>query len=252
MTAATIIFGNLAALGQQNVKRLIGLSGVSHAGFLMLGVIAALHPAQKRSTRFIFISSSTCSPRSRCSASWPIWRASDDADQELDHYGDLAKQNPFLAAVLAVGLGSLAGIPPLAGFMGKLFVFVAAFKAGLYALLGICDLGRRGLDLLLFRLDQGRVLPGVAGAARPKAKSTRPGRTPRDDGRSVQFSVGARLGVDRARFLSGADHGLDCGCLNALRTLRGSGLAVAIAVLAFRWSLLGVRLQQRYVCRLSA
>jgi NADH-quinone oxidoreductase subunit N len=52
------------------------------------------------------------------------------ADQELDHYAGLAKENPFLATVLAVGLGSLAGIPPLAGFMGKLFIFIAAFQAG--------------------------------------------------------------------------------------------------------------------------
>jgi NADH-quinone oxidoreductase subunit N len=54
----------------------------------------------------------------------------DDADQELDHYAGLAKENPFLATVLAVGLGSLAGIPPLAGFMGKLFIFMSAFEAG--------------------------------------------------------------------------------------------------------------------------
>ena len=54
----------------------------------------------------------------------------DDSDQDLDHYAGLAKENPFLATVLAVGLGSLAGIPPLAGFMGKFLVFVAVFKAG--------------------------------------------------------------------------------------------------------------------------
>jgi NADH-quinone oxidoreductase subunit N len=60
-----------------------------------------------------------------------------DADQELDHYANLAKEHPFLGAVLAIGLGSLAGIPPLAGFIGKLFIFVAAYKAGLYWLLAV-------------------------------------------------------------------------------------------------------------------
>jgi NADH-quinone oxidoreductase subunit N len=54
----------------------------------------------------------------------------DDSDQQLDHYAGLAKENPFLATVLAVGLGSLAGIPPLAGFVGKLLVFIAVFQAG--------------------------------------------------------------------------------------------------------------------------
>jgi len=64
-----------------------------------------------------------------------------DTDQELDHYSGLARDNPFLATVLAVALGSLAGIPPLAGFMGKLFIFIAAFKASLYGLLAIAIIG---------------------------------------------------------------------------------------------------------------
>ena len=65
----------------------------------------------------------------------------DDSDQELDHYSGLAQENPFLATVLAVGLGSLAGIPPLAGFMGKLFVFIAAFQSGARWLLVIAASG---------------------------------------------------------------------------------------------------------------
>jgi NADH-quinone oxidoreductase subunit N len=65
----------------------------------------------------------------------------DDSDQELEHYSGLAKDSPFLATVLAVGLGSLAGIPPLAGFMGKLFVLMAAFQSGARWLLAIAALG---------------------------------------------------------------------------------------------------------------
>lgn len=140
MTAATIIFGNVAALGQQNVKRLIGLSGVSHAGYLMLGVIAAgTQPQAVNAVHFyLFV---------YLLASFAVFgvmthlAGTDDTDQQLDYYGDLAKQNPFLATILAVGLGSLAGIPPLAGFIGKLMVFVAAYKAGLYSLLVISVLG---------------------------------------------------------------------------------------------------------------
>jgi NADH-quinone oxidoreductase subunit N len=59
----------------------------------------------------------------------------------LEHYQDLARTRPFLGGVLAFGLGSLAGIPPLGGFIGKLFIFIAAFQAGLYGLLGISVLG---------------------------------------------------------------------------------------------------------------
>ncbi len=136
MTAATLIFGNVAALGQQNVKRLIGLSGVSHAGFLLLGVIASF-TAPSAATAvyfylFVYLLASFAVFGVMTHVAGP-----DDTDQQLDYYGDLAKENPFLGAVLAVGLGSLAGIPPLAGFIGKLLVFIAAYQAGLLWLLGV-------------------------------------------------------------------------------------------------------------------
>lgn len=143
MAAATILFGNIAALTQHNVKRLIGLSGVSHAGFLLLGVVAAgnaaVAPLATGAIYFYLFA--------YLIASFAVFgvmthvAGANDADQELDHYTGLAKQNPFLAAVLAVGLGSLAGIPPLAGFMGKLLVFVAAYEAGLRCLLFIAITG---------------------------------------------------------------------------------------------------------------
>lgn len=140
MAAATIIFGNIAALTQHNVKRLIGLSGVSHAGFLLLGVIAAPTSAMATGAIYFYLFAYLI-------ASFAVFgvmthlAGTNDADQELDHYTGLSKESPFLAAVLAVGLGSLAGIPPLAGFMGKLFVFIAAFQAGARALLAIAALG---------------------------------------------------------------------------------------------------------------
>ncbi len=143
MAGATILFGNIAALTQHNVKRLIGLSGVAHAGFLLLGVVAAGTPAiAPLATGAIYFYL-----YAYLIASFAVFgvmahvAGADDADQELDHYTGLAKQNPFLATVLAVGLGSLAGIPPLAGFMGKLLVFIAAFEAGARCLLFIAIAG---------------------------------------------------------------------------------------------------------------
>jgi NADH-quinone oxidoreductase subunit N len=65
----------------------------------------------------------------------------DDTVNELDQYDKLARERPVLGAVLAVGVGSLAGIPPLAGFMGKLLIFVAAFQAHLYGLLAVAIVG---------------------------------------------------------------------------------------------------------------
>ncbi len=140
MAAATILFGNIAALTQHNVKRLIGLSGVSHAGFLLLGVIATRSSPMAMGAVYFYLFAYLL-------ASFAVFgvmthlAGDDDADQELEHYAGLAKQSPFLATVLAVGLGSLAGIPPLAGFMGKLFVFIAAYQSGARWLLAIAAIG---------------------------------------------------------------------------------------------------------------
>jgi len=140
MAAATLIFGNLAALTQHNVKRLIGLSGVAHAGFLLVGVVAAKDAPMAVGAIYFYLFAYLI-------ASFTVFgvmahvAGPDDADQELDHYAGLVKENPFLATVLAVGLGSLAGIPPLAGFMGKLFVFVGAFQAGHGTTLAIAIVG---------------------------------------------------------------------------------------------------------------
>jgi len=140
MAGATILFGNLAALTQHNVKRLIGLSGVSHAGFLLLGVAATARTPLAAGAVYFYLYAYLL-------ASFAVFgvmahlAGPDDANQELEHYAGLAKENPFLGAVLAVGLGSLAGIPPLAGFTGKFLVFTAAYQAGLHGLLGIAIAG---------------------------------------------------------------------------------------------------------------
>jgi NADH-quinone oxidoreductase subunit N len=140
MAIATILFGNLAALTQHNVKRLIGLSGVSHAGYLLIAVIAANSQPLAVGAVYFYLFAYLL-------ASFAVFgvmthvAGPNDADQDLDHYTGLAKSHPFLGAVLAIGLGSLAGIPPLAGFMGKLFIFIAAFKAGLYTLLAVAIVG---------------------------------------------------------------------------------------------------------------
>jgi NADH-quinone oxidoreductase subunit N len=136
MAAATIIFGNLAALKQNNVKRLIGLSGVSHAGFILLAVASAAYvPSAVGAVYFYLIVYLIAS--FAVFGVMTVLAGPDDTEQELSDYCGLAKKSPFLAGVLACGLGSLAGIPPLAGFMGKLFVFTAAFKAGHYGLLAV-------------------------------------------------------------------------------------------------------------------
>ena len=124
----------------------------------------------------------------------------DDADQELDHYAGLGKESPFLATVLAVGLGSLAGIPPLVGFMGKLFIFIAAFQAGHGTTLAVAVVG----VVLSIYYYFGWIKAAFFETWTPPADAAplRPARTP------VGFVAGidarrARAWIGRAGILSG-------------------------------------------------
>jgi NADH-quinone oxidoreductase subunit N len=140
LAASTIIFGNLSALKQRNTKRLMGLSGVSHAGYLLIGVVASLTVPWAAGAVWFYLFTYLLASMAVFGVMAYV-AGPDDSGEELDHYERLARERPFLGAVLAVGVGSLAGIPPLAGFMGKLLLFLAAFQAHLYSLLVVAVVG---------------------------------------------------------------------------------------------------------------
>ncbi len=140
LAAATIIFGNLSALTQRNTKRLMGLSGVAHAGYLLIGVVASFTVPWAAGAVWFYLFTYLLASMAVFGVMAYV-AGPDDSGEELDHYARLARERPFLGAVLAVGVGSLAGIPPLAGFMGKLLLFLAAFHAQLYGLLAVAIVG---------------------------------------------------------------------------------------------------------------
>lgn len=136
----TLIFGNLAALGQRNVKRVMGQSGVAHAGILLMGVLASFHVDWAIGAVLFYLVTYAIASFGVFEVMAHVADATDD-DQELDHYDDLLKKDAFLGGTLLVSLGSLAGIPPLAGFVAKLLIFIAAFQAGLYTIFAIALAG---------------------------------------------------------------------------------------------------------------
>ena len=140
MAAATIIFGNLSALTQRNDKRLMGVSGISHAGYLLVGVVASLTIPMATGAIWFYLFAYMLASMAAFGV-MAYLGVTEDAGQEIDTYHRLAKDHPFLGGILAVAVGSLAGIPPLAGFMGKLLIFVAAFQAHLYGLLAVAIIG---------------------------------------------------------------------------------------------------------------
>jgi NADH-quinone oxidoreductase subunit N len=140
LAGATIVVGNFSALKQHQAKRLMGMSGVSHAGYLLIGVVASFSVPWATSAVWFYLFTYLLASMAVFGV-MAYLAGPDDTDQDLEHYEGLAKEHPFLGTVLAIGVGSLAGIPPLAGFMGKLLLFIAAFQAHLYGLLAVAIAG---------------------------------------------------------------------------------------------------------------
>ena len=131
LAIASMVLGAFAAIGQQNIKRLMAYSSIGHMGFALVGFAAASEAGVASvilyMTLYVVMTLGTfaCILSMR-QDSGPVERISDLAG--------LSQTRPFMAFCLAVMMFSLAGIPPMAGFFGKLFVFRAAIDAGLYAL----------------------------------------------------------------------------------------------------------------------
>lgn len=136
----SILFGNITALSQYNVKRLMGLSGISHAGYLLVGVVASFY-VELAVPAIVFYLFTYLLGSFAVFCVMAHLSGEEDAEQELDSYDKLAKNSPFLAGVLTMGIGSLAGIPPLVGFIGKVLIFIAAYQAKLYVLLAVSIVG---------------------------------------------------------------------------------------------------------------
>ncbi len=139
---ATMIVGNLLALPQRSVKRMLAYSSIAHAGYLLVGVVSA----KVEGTRSIalagvlFYLAAYTATAVGAFAVVGTMEAKNNGDEEpkrawdLDRYSGLARKNPALAFAMTVFLLSLAGVPPTAGFVGKLYIFKAAVGAQLYPL----------------------------------------------------------------------------------------------------------------------
>jgi len=127
LAIATMVLGNLAALPQTNVKRLLAYSSVAHAGYLLIGV-AAGGPAGTAAVLF-YLAVYGAMNLGAFGVLVLLDRRGEEADR-LDDLAGLAGRAPWAAWALAVCLVSLAGLPPAGGFIGKLYLFRAALGAG--------------------------------------------------------------------------------------------------------------------------
>ncbi len=125
IAALTMTLANTTALFQTNFKRMMAYSSISHAGYLLLAILAIGTAGADNALMFYLL---TYSVATICAFGAYIVVAEQKGDGSFAAFNGLSKQNPFLAAVLAISMLSLAGIPPLAGFFGKYFLFTAAFE----------------------------------------------------------------------------------------------------------------------------
>jgi NADH-quinone oxidoreductase subunit N len=128
---ASMALGSFAAIGQRNIKRLMAYSSIGHMGFALVGLAAGT--AEGAQGVLVYIAIYVAMTLGSFAVILAIKRNGQNFELISDFAG-LSRTNPLLAFFFAMLLFSLAGIPPLAGFFAKFYVFVAAIKAGLFAL----------------------------------------------------------------------------------------------------------------------
>ena len=150
LAAASMTIGNLAAIGQSNIRRMFGYSTIAHAGYILVGIAAAVKTSGGDSGGPEFVSIGLNSVlfylaayvAANLTAFFAIIAISQRTGSDLiEGYGGLVRRAPFLAVALTLALVALIGVPPTSIFIGKLVIFTAAVKSGLVwlAILGVIN-----------------------------------------------------------------------------------------------------------------
>jgi NADH-quinone oxidoreductase subunit N len=125
--AATMIYGNIAALTQDNVKRMLAYSSIAHAGYALLGLVAANEMGAWAMVMYLFVYAFM---NLGAFGFVILLESKGYAGERIGDYAGLARRHPGAALGMLVFMLALAGIPPTAGFMGKLYLFAAAVEGG--------------------------------------------------------------------------------------------------------------------------
>ena len=131
LSIASMIFGAVAAIGQTNIKRLIAYSSISHIGYTLAGLATASNEGIQSSIIYISIYVVMNLALFCCLL---MLRRKDQYYEDISDLSGLSKNHPMLSLCLLVILFSLAGIPPLAGFFAKFYVFIAVLEQSMYFL----------------------------------------------------------------------------------------------------------------------
>ncbi len=131
LAIASMVLGAFAAIGQTNIKRLMAYSAIGHVGFALVGLASGTETGVQGVIIYLVIYLAMTVGTFGCILAM---RTPDGMVENISDLAGISRTNPVMATALAIMMFSLAGIPPLAGFFAKFYVFSAAIQAGLYPL----------------------------------------------------------------------------------------------------------------------
>ena len=127
VAALTMTVGNVTAVLQHNIKRMLAYSSIAHAGYLLVGMVAG--GEMGGSAVLFYLIAYALMTLGAFAVVIAIGRRG-EPNENLDDYAGVGFRSPFLGMAMAIFMLSLAGVPPFAGFVGKFYVFSAAVKSG--------------------------------------------------------------------------------------------------------------------------
>jgi NADH-quinone oxidoreductase subunit N len=137
VAVATLTIGNLAAINQTNVKRLLAYSSISHAGYMLLGLVAGNQTGINGIAVYVMVYTFMTLGAFLVVVAL---RRKHIIGEDLDDFAGLMHKSPGYAVLMLIFLLSLAGIPPTAGFLGKYYIFLALIQTGHYTLAVVATL----------------------------------------------------------------------------------------------------------------
>jgi NADH-quinone oxidoreductase subunit N len=163
ISVLTMTLGNIAALTQNNLKRMLAYSSIAHAGYIMMGAVVLTGEGLKSILIYLFVY------LFMNLGAFLVVTIIYDSDKtfEIDDYNGMFKRSPFVAAAMAIFMLSLIGIPPFSGFMGKLYVFGSVIDKGLYWFAAIGALNAAVAAFYYMRVLKAMLIEDGSGSTAP-------------------------------------------------------------------------------------
>lgn len=164
LSVFSMLFGSIVAIAQTDIKRMLAYSSISHAGYILIGLAAG---TPNGVAGVVFYLAIYTFMNLAAFGIISLIEGENDTNLSIDSYAGLGSRKPVIAAMLAIIMFSLAGIPPFAGFFAKYYVFIAAIKSNLtwLAILGIISsvisvyFYLRIVVLMYFRESEQEIIP---------------------------------------------------------------------------------------------